>query len=381
MGLVDELHEHPDATVVDKLRAGTKGRRQALIFEITNSGYNRLSVCWAHHEYSRKILERSLDDDSWFAYVCQLDLCAKCLDEGKDQPTDGCEQCDDWRDEVCWPKVNPGLDTILPRKYLREQVHEAVGMPSKEAIVTRLSFCIWTVGVVRAIPMHKWTACGQGVDPVAWRESRLQRLGNLPCWGGLDLGSTSDLTALCLVFEADPGVEVLPYFWVPRESAKRRTEEARVPYQQWIREGWITVTEGDMTDYDQVRGDINALPFGIRELKVDRLFQGAQLCTQLTGDGFAVEGFGQGFLSMAAPVKRLLELIGSGEFYHGNHPVLTWMASNAVTEMDPAGSLKFSKTKSAEKIDGIVAATMGLAGYMASDGGGSVYDSQGIDYL
>lgn len=145
MALIDEIHEHPTSLVVDKLRAGTKARRQALIFETTNAGYDRTTVCWTHHEYSVKVLEDVVEDDSWFAYVAALDCCDKCRAEGKTQPTDNCKQCDQWDDEAVWTKANPGLDTILPRKYLREQVHEAKGMPSKESIVKRLNFCLWCV--------------------------------------------------------------------------------------------------------------------------------------------------------------------------------------------------------------------------------------------
>jgi phage terminase large subunit-like protein len=113
--------------------------------------------------------------------------------------------------------------------------------------------------------------------------------------------------------------------------------------------------------------------YGIQELAVDRVFQGAQLCTELMADGLDVIAFGQGFLSMAAPVKRLLELIVAGELEHGNNPVLTWMAANAASEIDPAGNQKFSKKKSTEKIDGMVALAMALGRAMvepvATDGG------------
>lgn len=167
MALIDEIHEHPTALVVDKLRAGTKSRRQALIFEITNSGHDRETVCWQHHDYSAQVLEGVVENDAWFAYVCQLDPCAKCYAEGNRQPTERCPDCDQWWDEKVWEKANPGIDAILPRKYLREQVAEARGMPSKEGIVRRLNFCQWTKSVTAAIPMDAWDACGGAVDRAA----------------------------------------------------------------------------------------------------------------------------------------------------------------------------------------------------------------------
>jgi phage terminase large subunit-like protein len=363
--LIDELHEHPTDLVVNKMRAGTKGRRQALIFEITNSGYDRLSVCWRHHEYSRKILEgdQTAETDAWFAYVCTLDPCAKCAAEGKHQPTDNCPDCDDWRDEKVWPKANPGLGQIIQPKYLREQVAEAKGMPANEGIVKRLNFCVWTESVARAIPMDKWDAAGDP-DPLAWRKAALERLKHSACVGGLDLGSTGDLTALALLFQEPDGVyTVLPFFWCPALTARKRSEKDRIPYALWVNQGLVTETGGDVTDYGRVRADLALLmnDYAIEELAVDRLFQGVQLCTDLAQDGFNVVAFGQGFSQMAGPVKRFLELVAEAKIRHGGHPVLRWMASNTAAECDSSGkALKFCKDNETGKIDGVVATVMAL---------------------
>ncbi|MEX0613905.1 MAG: terminase large subunit, partial [Pirellulales bacterium] len=192
MALIDEVHEHPNAMVVDKMRAGTKNRRQALIFEITNSGYDRNSVCYQHHVYSQQILEGIVENDDWFSYICQLDACGA---EGHRNPVPGCADCDDWTDESVWLKVQPGLDTIMPRKYMREQVAEALGMPSKLNIVLRLNFCVWTESANRWLGMDAWDQCADQVDPL--------RLRSRACWLGIDLSSTTDLTAAALVFEPD----------------------------------------------------------------------------------------------------------------------------------------------------------------------------------
>ncbi len=376
--LVDEVHEHPNAMVVDKMRAGTKGRRQALILEITNSGYDRESVCWHHHAYSIKVLEGQADD-SWFAFVCQLDACDDCRAAGLNQPKDGCAACDDWKDEAVWPKANPGLGVIIPHKYVREQVREAVGMPSKEGIVKRLNFCVWTELNTSAIPMDQWDMAGDP-EPMEWRRRAIERLRRRPCKAGLDIGSTSDLTALALLFHEGDDYTVLPYFWIPERSARKRSRADGVSYEQWVRQGWVLPTEGDTTDYDRVKADVLGLTeqFAVREIAVDRLFQGVQLSTQLMGEGLNVIAFGQGFFSMAAPVKRMLELIQSGKMLHGGNPVLRWMASNAATEQDPAGNLKWSKKSSGDKIDGIVAATMALGREDAKPEWPSVYETRGI---
>lgn len=370
MAVIDELHEHPTDLVVEKMTANTKGRRQPLIIEITNSGYDRHSICWTHHTYSLRVLEAKTPDDagfddSWFAFVC-------ALDEG-----------DDWRDERVWPKANPNLGVSVTVKYLREQVKQALGMPSKENIVKRLNFCIWTEQAVRAIPLDKWRACGRGVDAVEWRKMTIKSLRRRTCWGGLDLGASGDLTALGLVFPAkEEGgpIVLLSYFWVPLVSARRRSERDRVPYDRWLALGFILPTEGDITDYDKVRLDIRELGdhFAIRKIGYDRNFQADQLVQQLGGDGFTMVPFGQGFYSMAAPVRRFLDLVKATGFDHGNNPVLEWMAGNVATEQDAAGCLKWTKEKSIERIDGIVAETMGLAEMMKESGGGSVYDERGV---
>jgi phage terminase large subunit-like protein len=352
MALIDEIHEHPSALVVDKMRAGTKGRRQALIFEITNSGYDRNSVCYQHHDYSEKILSGIIENDSWFAYVCQLDVCEECADAGKVSPS--CEKCDQWTDEAVWPKVNPNLGVSIQPKYLREQVVEAQGMPSKENIVKRLNFCMWTEQAVRWLPMDKWDACKGQVDKAM--------LAKAPCFAGLDLANTSDLAALVLVFPDGDGYKLLPYFWVPEETVRVRSEKERIPYDIWVREGFIKATEGSVIDYDVIRADINAIAdeYSIQEIDLDP-WNATQIRAQLEGDGFEVVEIRQGFQTLSAPTKELERLIRAQLLEHGGNPVLRWNASNVSVRTDPAGNLKPDKERSIEKIDGITALINALA--------------------
>lgn len=357
MALIDELHEHPTSMVVDKMRAGTKGRRQALIFEITNSGFDRHSICRQHHDYSLKVLEGSQPDDSWFAYVCQLD-------EG-----------DDWKnDPGCWLKANPNLGVSIQPRYLEERVAEAKGMPSSENIVARLNFCVWTEQNTRAIPMDLWKLCTTTTpdQAMAWRKQMIASLRGRDCWAGLDLGATSDLCAFVLWFPGDDEDKdiLLPWFWIPKDSIWKRSQRDQVPYDVWEKQGWIKPAGHASAAYPVIRADINELGehFRIREIAVDRLFQGAQLSTELMDDGHEVVTFGQGFFSMAAPVKRFLELVADGKIDHGCNPILTWMAGNTAAREDPAGNQKWDKEQSSEKIDGIVAATMALGRVMVATG-------------
>lgn len=386
MALIDEIHEHPTSLVVDKMRAGTKGRRQALIFEITNSGYDRTTVCWQHHEYSEKVLAGVLEDDSWFAYVCTLDPCAACADKGSTQPVENCPDCDDWRDEKTWLKANPNLGVSIQPKYLREQVREAVGMLPKANIVKRLNFCIWTEGSERVVPMEKWDLCKRPI--------RRADLTDRPCYGALDIGATSDFTAFVLLFPDDDveTVEVdidpehpeagkqtltrrsytmLPFFWLPERPIKRDPRmEAQIDV--WTRQGFIKRTGDEVVDYDAVFADIVKLAgeFSMSKVVLDYGFQAAAIANDLMSHfgKDTVEIFRQGIISMAGPFRELLELTVQGRLHHDGNPVLRWMASNVAAERK-GGLVKPSKDKSTEKIDGITAATMALGVALANPTG------------
>ena len=362
MAMVDELHEHPNALVVDKMRAGTKGRRQALIVEITNSGYDRHSVCYQHHEYSEKILQGSLEDDSWFALVCGLDPCTACRNEGQTQPKDGCDDCDDWRDPKVWRKANPTLGVTIREDYLAGQVREAIGMPAKQNIVKRLNFCIWTEQSTKAIDMALWDLGKAPID--------VESLKGQSCYGGLDLAQVSDLSAFALVFPQEgPTWPVLWWLWVPEDDIRIRALRDRVPYDVWVREGLIRTTPGNTTDYNFIQRDVIDLAavYDIQEIAFDRTFTG-QIIQNLQaelGEERLVQ-FGQGFLSMASPTAELLRRVKAGELQHGNHPVARWAASNLSLATDAAGNLKPDKEHSTERIDPIVAAIMGLGRAMLS---------------
>jgi phage terminase large subunit-like protein len=331
--LVDELHEHPTSLVVDKMRAGTKGRQQALIVEITNSGYDRASVCWQHHELSRHVLEQSVENDAWFAYVCSLD-------DGDDP----------LMDEACWPKANPNLGVSIAHKYLREQVNEAVGMPSKANIVLRLNFCVWTHAESRAIEMARWHSCKAEIPA--------DELLGEACYAGLDLGQSDDLSALALIWPLNDGrVAVRMRFWLPQSALRKYPHR---PYDHWRRAGVLDVTPGEMSDYDIVEAAVadECRRWGVQQCAYDRRF-GHQLAQHLQGMGITMVDTAQGF-QLNEPLKRFLELVAEGDLCHGNHPILTWMASNLVVRTGPQGEMRIDKEQAAEKIDGIAAIVMAM---------------------
>ncbi|MBI4636116.1 MAG: terminase large subunit [Candidatus Rokubacteria bacterium] len=364
---VDELHEHPTALVTDKMRAGTKGRRQPLVVEITNAGYDRRSVCWQHHEYSRRVLEGLTEDEAWFAYVCQLDACAACRADGALQPREECATCDSWRDEHVWLKANPGLGPIVTLRYLREQVREAVGMPAKESLIRRLNFCHWTDAINRWLDMEAWHACTDAVTDA-------ELLGQV-CFAGLDLGQSDDFSALALLWLLEDGrAAVRMRYWLPEVALATPGR----PYDAWRAAGRLTVTDGTITDYDLVERDVieACRTGGVRELAYDKRFA-AQMALHLEGAGLTVVDMPQGY-ALNEALRKINDLVKTRRLVHGGDPILAWMAANAVVRQGARGEVRLDKDKAQDKIDGVAALAMALARAMVHPHTRSIYETRGI---
>jgi phage terminase large subunit-like protein len=351
--LIDELHEQPTPIVVNKMRAGTKGMRNALIVKTTNSGFDRTSVCWSHHEYSRKVLEGTLRNDAWFTFIAGLDPCEACVTAGRWFPADDCATCDDWRTEgPHWLKANPNLGVSLPWQYLRERVEQAKGMPTESSDVLRFNFCVWTQGASRAIDMGRWMACLPMPSDA--------ELAGAECFGCLDLGETDDFSAWGRLWILKDGrVAVKMRYWLPRIALERYPSR---PYDTWERQGLLTVTEGDVTDYDTIRETVRVdyAATGMRAVFYDT--KSARETAQiLMAAGVDMVPVTQGF-ALNEAVKRFLELVVAGQVCHGNDPILSWMASNTVVLEGARKEKRLAKERSPEKIDGIAALVMGIEG-------------------
>jgi phage terminase large subunit-like protein len=197
-----------------------------------------------------------------------------------------------------------------------------------------------------------------------WRQgnAKLPDLTGEPCWCGLDLSTTTDLSAFAMAFpRPDGGYYLSLRFWAPQERARQRAKRDGVPYLEWERQGFLKLTPGEVVDYDVIRADINKLneQYSIQEIAIDR-WNAAQITTQLQGDGLNVAMFGQGYASMSPAAKEFEKLVIEGCLQHGGNPLLQWMAANVAIEQDAAGNIKPSKAKSTERIDGIVAAVMAV---------------------
>ena len=353
-GLVlDELHAQPNRSLVDVLTKGSgDARTQPLYFLITTAGTDRNSICYEYHTKAKDILDGRRIDPSFYPVIYGLD--------------DG----DDWNAEESWYKANPSLGHTITIDRVRDAHREALTNPAEENVFRQLRLDQWVGSAVAWIPEHIYNRGNLPID--------LEKLRGRECYAGLDLSSTSDITAFVLVFpplyEGDKYI-VLPHFWLPRETLDLRVRRDHVPYDVWERMGLFHITEGNVVDYNFVRKTINELHtmYNIKEIAADR-WNATQLITDLEGDGLTVVPIGMGFKDMSPPMKELYKLILEGQFIHGGNPVLRWMAGNVVAEIDAAENIKPSKKKSTEKIDGIVAWIMALDRVIRHEMQGSVYD-------
>ena len=359
-GLVfDEIHTQPNRQLYDVLTKGSSDARQnPLHFIITTAGTDRHSIAYELHTKAVDILEGRRVDPTFYPVVYGL----------KDD--------EDWEDEANWYKVNPSLRYTVDIERLRDAYREAKQNPADEVTFKWLRLNMWVSSTVAWIPDAIFMKGNEEID--------LASLEGRDCYGGLDLSSTGDITALVLMFpprDEDEKYILLPFFWVPEETIPQRVKAASVPYDIWERQGYLLSTEGNVIHYDFIEKFINDLAekYHIVEIAVDR-WNATQMIQNLEGDGFTMVPFGQGFASMSGPTKDFYRLLMEGQIIHGGHPVLRWMAGNVVVDTDPAGNIKVTKARSKEKIDGIVAAIMALDRCIRNQGEPkeSVYESRGL---
>jgi phage terminase large subunit-like protein len=357
---IDELHAHTSAGVWNAFYSRLGKTTQPLIFAITNSGMDRNSVCYKQREYSEKVLTGVIPDDTWFAWICGLS-------------EEDLENEDAWKDESLWPKANPCWGTAVRLEEMRGQALKAEGDPSSLDTFLRFRLCVWTTKFSTWIPLDKWDLCKRQID--------LELLRGRTCRAGLDLSTTTDISAFVLLFdpvEADPYWRILPFFFLPKDNIAFRCRRDRVPYDEWAREGLFNLTPGGVIDYRAIRAKILELrdqyQYNVSQIYFDR-WNSSDIVTNLGEDGFEMVRVGQGFAGMAYPTKRFGELALGGELAHDGNKVLRWMMSNVIVQQDPAGNKKPDKSKSREKIDGIVAAIMAVTGMM-----GAVDNSPAVDF-
>ena len=357
-GLVfDELHTQPNRQLWDVLTKGSgDARRQPLHVAITTAGVDRNSICFELHTKSLDLLKGKRRDPTFYPVVYSLP------DE------------DDWTDERNWHKANPSLGYTFPIERLREAFLQAKGNPAEENVFRTLRLSQWVGSTVAWIPDHIYD---RGNIPI-----NLTSLERRDCYAGLDLSSSGDITALVLMFppknEMDKYI-CLPFFWVPEDTVPLRVQRTSVPYDNWVAQGYMKATPGNVIDYAYIQNTIEELSkkYHILEIAFDR-WGSQMLVERLTEMGLTVVPIGQGFKDLSAPSKEFYEQLMKGNIVHGGNPVMKWMCGNVVVDTDPAGNIKPTKARSADKIDGVVAAIMALDRCIRHQQHGSVYDERGL---
>lgn len=341
IGLIDELHEHKSPLVVNMMGAGQKGRKQPLVFIITNSGSDKQTVCGEYHDKAERVAFGMEQDDRFFSYVCSLD---------KDD--------DPFVDEECWIKANPMLGITIQKQYIRDQIAAAT-MPSKQSDVKRLNFCIWTAADNPFIDYAAWNGALNKFDLSMFANHDDVALG-------LDLSQVRDLTAAVFSRKIKGHIYWWPEFWIPEAMVHEKTVEDKVPYETWVARGWVRTTPGNTISLSHVANDIKELMkthrIGIQSAPYDRWriddFKKACDSVDLRIKD-QLQEFGQGFKDMSPAIDAFERDLMNGYFHHPGNPCLDWCAANAVVISDPAGGRKLDKGSNQRKrIDGIIAGIM-----------------------
>jgi phage terminase large subunit-like protein len=327
--VIDEYHAHPNDGLYNVLRNSMGARRQPLLFTITTAGFNRESPCYKHRNYCASVLSGAIKDDALFSVIYTLD-------EG-----------DDWTDSKNWAKANPNWGVSVYPRQLEQALTEAKEFVHKEVEFKTKLLNVWTDTALTWITDSVWMDCTESgeVDGI--------------CYGGLDLASTGDFCAFSLYFPEYSAIRT--WYFLPSEAAYRRKDAAGASIRQWIADGQIIATDGNVTDYSYIKAKIIELAqqYDIKDIAFDR-FNASQLVIDLQNEGLQMFPFGQGFISMSSPTKELERLVKDAQLKHDGNPVTRWMMGNILLKSDPAGNIKIDKAKSGDKVDGPVSIVMAL---------------------
>ncbi|MEZ3440729.1 terminase large subunit [uncultured Alistipes sp.] len=354
-GIIDEFHAHKDSGMFDVIKSAFGARRQPLMFIITTAGFNKSGACYVYRENVIKVLRGMNEDDSLFGIIYTLD------------------DKSEWDDPKMWIKANPNLGVSLSADYLADQVKDAKNRPEAVRNVMTKNVNLWVDAERTWILDDVWMKCIGTTDPTD--------LKGCACWGGLDLSNVSDITAYVLLFHENDRFQLLPHFWIPEEKMLEKIRKENINYDKWVAEGYVTVTPGNVIDYDFVKADILRIvaDYDLRTSAYDR-WNSSQTIIDLQNEGMECNPFGQGYGSMSAPTKEFEKLVLTGKIEHFGNPILRWMLASTLVKTDPAGNIKPDKEKSTQKIDGIVAAIMALGEWMTAQANDerNPYENRGL---
>lgn len=380
----DEPHEwtYDNAKTLKTLRQGMAASSDRLVIMTTTAG-DPMGPGWDMHNQALMVRDGLIDDPEMLVVIY------------------ACDPDDDWRDESNWIKANPNLGKTVRLEFLRKEAEKAQFSETDIVDFKRYHLGIWTGEAARWLSVKAWRECtAHPDDRQYWREIEEAMRGR-PCFGGLDLASTEDTTALVWLFppavrkdngdwdileaEQDEGGNwyipdasgddvsarwhVVCRIWVPKEGIRKREEKGMVPYARWASQGALLTTPGNITDYNAIRKQLLGDPdkgvegdlqrFNVINLSVDR-HNSSQFVVDLLGEGVPIDWYPQSFAGMSPPARQLERRVNGRLIEHGSHPVLAWQASNAVIRRNEDDQIRPTKGRSIDKIDAVVALVMAM---------------------
>jgi len=338
--IIDEYHAHKTDELINNVKSGIVGRRNPLVFIITTAGFNKERPCYYERKVCIDILRGIKEQDNKFAIIYTLD-------EG-----------DDWMEPSNWIKANPNLGISVDVEKIMEEYKSAKNNEREIVNFKTKNLNIWTSSSIAWIKDEDWVRCDKSpqYDP--------KSLLGKKCYGGLDLASHVDITALALLFQDGEINHLLCFFWVPEEKVIERGDY--VDYQYWAAKNYIRKTKGKVIDIDALSHDILEICklYDVQSIAIDPAKAYHGVVQNLVKNEIKLSHFRQGFISMDAPTKEFEKMILGEQINHFGNPVLRWMCSNVELSQDPAGNIKVNKSKSIDKVDGIVASIMAIGEWM-----------------
>jgi phage terminase large subunit-like protein len=355
--LLDEVHKHKNRALLDVLDTALGARRQPLLWMITTAGDDDPESVYAHeNDYAIQVLERTIEDDTLFAYIATID-------EG-----------DRWDDPLAWAKANPNLGISVKLDDLKRQADKAAKSPTALVAFKRLRLNVRTAAANKFIPADLWAKNTDGpFDPEHLRGRR--------CFGGLDLASKVDIAAWIKLFPPIDGEKrwkVVGRFWMPHDTIMDKTDRDKVQYQAWVDQGLIEPTLGNVIDHAEIQAAVleDARQYQIEALAFDP-WNAQQMASALGDEGLNLVEFVQGIKSYTAPTKELEAMLLADSIDHGGNPVLRWMAANLAVQKDKNENLMPTKKISTGRIDGMTGLIMAIGMAMHEAGDASIYNTRG----
>lgn len=355
--IVDEYHEHDTSELVDTMETGMGARDEPLMLMITTAGFNIAGPCYDQEQEAKKVLEGALDNPELFALIYTID------DE------------DEWTSPDALRKANPNFGVSVDEDFLLSQQKQAIQSAAKQTRFKTKHLNIWCSAKSAWLNLLEWNKCAD----FALRPEQFKGCEN---WLTLDLASTSDVAVVMQVFKKQIAGKDHYYlfgkYFLP-ENAIENDPKNHNAYRKWVIEGFLEQHDGAEIDYDLIREHTASLldEYQPREVAFDP-WKAAHMVQQLMKDGAEAVEFRQTVQNMSTPMKELESAIKAGRLHHDGNPVLTWMASNVVAKLDAKDNIYPRKEKPEQKIDGIVAAIMGIARAMSDDGAGQMPDDYNL---